>query len=148
MDDWADGIFGSSEPLSAKKGRKAEAPSNNLWDDERDDDFQDSIPLLLPRNEEAVKESDVDDDDDVPLLSTNMDDEDEFQSDDDIIDLSQDKEEYDAPLEQLQEDMMTQFVADNAGYFSDNELSSEELEGETQDIIPIYMRDILEPSYI
>jgi len=129
VDDWADEIFGSSEPLSAKKGKKvATTDIKNPWDDD-EDDFQDD--LLLPKNESHVAMDS--DDDDIPLASTNWDE--EYPSDDDMIDLSQDKDEYEAPLDQLQEDMMTQFVADNAGYLSDPDPCSEEIDGETQDII-------------
>jgi len=135
-DAWADEIFGSSSPMSAKKGKKEvvakeEEKLDNPWDD--DDAFrEDSLPLQLPQHSSITKESD--DDDDVPLASKYVGEgEDSYQSEDDMIDLSQDKDEYEAPMEQLQEDLMTQFVEDNAGYLSDH--SSEEMDTETQEII-------------
>jgi len=137
VDDWAEEIFGSSSPLSAKKGGRvvgaAKVEMDTPWDD---DDFQEmDLPLHLPKSEVGSKfeELKYQSDDDIPLASANYNDSDSYLSEDDMIDLSQDKDEYEAPLEQLQEDLMTQFVADNAGYLSD--FSSEEMEEETQEII-------------
>ena len=59
----------------------------------------------------------------------------DYASDDDFIDLSKDKDEYEALLDQLQEDTMTQIGVDYAGYLSHPDPFSEEIDGEIEDII-------------